>query len=465
MECGCQGAGAARRLWHKEPVRGENGLVFLARKGRAGEPMNAAARRIQRIYLTLTLGNTLAASFIWGVNTLFLLDAGLSNFEAFAANAFFTVGMVIFEVPTGVVADGWGRRVSFLLGTVTLAGSTYLYYLLWQFSAPFLLWALVSVLLGLGFTFFSGAVEAWLVDALRYSGYEGGLEAVFGRGQMVAGVAMLAGSVAGGVIAQATDLGVPFLVRVGVLLAMFAVAFGLMHDVGFTPERSTHPLRATRAVLSASIEHGFKVRPVRYVMLAAPFSAGVGIYVFYALQPYLLELFGDPRAYSIAGLAAAIVAGAEVVGGWLAPYVRGLFRKRTSVLILSGSISAVLLVVLGFTRVFWLALVLLTLWAVIDSASMPVRQAYINDMIPSKQRATVLSFDSLMGSSGGVVVQPVLGRSADLYGYPMSLALAGIFQTLAVPFLVASRRQGSPADRASSSTEHPDKGPAEETLP
>ncbi len=439
--------------------------MFLAHSGRATEPMNSAARKIQRVYLTLTLGNTLAASFIWGVNTLFLLDAGLSNFEAFAANAFFTVGMVIFEVPTGVVADGWGRRVSFLLGTVTLAGSTFLYYLLWQFSAPFPLWAVVSVMLGLGFTFFSGAVEAWLVDALRYSGYEGGLEGVFGRGQMVSGVAMLTGSVAGGVIAQATDLGVPFLVRVGVLLAMFAVALRLMHDVGFTPERSARPLQATRAVLSASIENGLKIPSVRYVMLAAPFSAGVGIYVFYALQPYLLELFGDPRAYSVAGLAAAIVAGAEVVGGWLAPFVRGLFRKRTSVLIFSGSISAVLLVVLGFTRVFWVALALLTLWAVVDSAATPVRQAYVNDMIPSKQRATVLSFDSLMGSSGGVVVQPVLGRSADLYGYPMSLALAGFFQSLAVPFLVASRRQGSPADRATAATNHPDHGPAGEPLP
>jgi hypothetical protein len=58
--------------------------------------MNAAARKTQRIYLTLTLGNTLAASFIWGINTLFLLDAGLSNLEAFAANAFFTAGMVLF---------------------------------------------------------------------------------------------------------------------------------------------------------------------------------------------------------------------------------------------------------------------------------------------------------------------------------------------------------------------------------
>ncbi|HEY9355084.1 MAG TPA: MFS transporter [Arthrobacter sp.] len=413
--------------------------------------MNPAARKIQRIYLTLTLGNTLAASFIWGVNTLFLLDAGLSNFEAFAANAFFTVGMVLFEVPTGVVADGWGRRASFLLGTVTLAVSTYFYYVLWQVSAPFWAWAVVSVLLGLGFTFFSGAVEAWLVDALRFSGYDGGLEAVFGRGLMVAGAAMFIGSTAGGVIAQATNLGVPFLLRVGVLLAMFGVAFGLMHDVGFTPERSTHPLRATRAVLTASIEGGLKNPPVRYVMLAAPFSAGVGIYVFYALQPYLLELFGDPHAYSVAGLAAAIVAVAQVIGGWLAPYARGLFRKRTSLLIVSGIVGALILFALGFTNVFWLALVLLTVWALIGSAAAPVRQAYINDMIPSKQRATVLSFDSLMGSSGGVVVQPLLGRGADLYGYPASLAIGGVIEMLAIPLLLASRRQAAVADEANAS--------------
>ena len=414
--------------------------------------MNDAARAIQRVYLTLTLGNTIAASFIWGINTLFLLDAGLSNLEAFAANAFFTAGMVLFEVPTGVVADGWGRRTSFLLGTMALAGSTYLYYVLWQISAPFWMWAVVSVLLGLGFTFFSGAVEAWLVDALRYSGYEGGLETVLGRGQMAQGIAMLVGSVAGGVIAQATDLGVPFLLRVLVLVAMFAVAFRLMHDVGFSPDRSARPVEATRAVLSASLENGLKNRPVRYVMLAAPFTAGVGIYVFYALQPFLLELFGDPKSYSVAGLAAAIVAGSQILGGWLAPHLRGLFHKRTSVLILTGVIGGAILLALGFTRLFWVALVLLALWAVMGSAALPVRQAYVNDMIPSKQRATVLSFDSLMGSSGGVVVQPLLGRSADLYGYPASLAIAGVIELLAVPFLLASRRQAPVADGATTPT-------------
>jgi hypothetical protein len=60
--------------------------------------MNAGARRVQRVYLVLLLLHTLAASFIWGINTLFLLDAGLTNTQAFAANAFFTAGLVLFEV-------------------------------------------------------------------------------------------------------------------------------------------------------------------------------------------------------------------------------------------------------------------------------------------------------------------------------------------------------------------------------
>src|SRR5437667_11011282 len=93
------------------------------------------ARTVERTYLTLTLLTTLAASFIWGINTLFLLDAGLNNAEAFAANAFFTVGQVIFEVPTGVVADTRGRRFSYVLGAATLLLSTLPYRATWQLHA------------------------------------------------------------------------------------------------------------------------------------------------------------------------------------------------------------------------------------------------------------------------------------------------------------------------------------------
>jgi MFS family permease len=416
---------------------------------------NRAARRVQGVYYTLILGNTVAASFIWGINTLFLLDAGLTNLEAFAANAFFTAGMVIFEIPTGVVADTVGRRASYLLGTATLAVTTVMYWLLWLWHSPFWAWAVVSVLLGLGFTFFSGAVDAWLVDALRATEYRGTLEAVFGRAQIVGGIAMFSGSVLGGVVAQLTDLGVPFLIRAGILAVTLVVAALLMRDLGFTPERGAGPIRATRNVLRASLKYGLGDPPVRWLMLASPFTAGVGIYVFYALQPYLLELWGDEGAYSIAGLAAAILSAASIVGGAIAPFVRRRFRKRTSAILLATIASAVILVALAFTTNFWVAIVLLAGWGIASSIDDPVHRAYLNDMIPSKQRATVLSFDSLLGSAGGVVFQPILGRSADLGGYGASLLWSGLISAIATPFVLLSRAQRSPADTANEVTPAP----------
>src|SRR5688572_4390420 len=403
-------------------------------------------RSIQRTYLLLMLGNTLAASFIWGINTIFLLDAGLSNLEAFAANAFFTTGMVLFEVPTGIVADTVGRRASYLLGTLTLAASTLLYVLLWQVEAPFWQWALVSTLIGLGFTFFSGAVEAWLVDALTATGFEGELETVFGRGQIVSGAAMLTGSVAGGFIAQLTSLGVPFVLRGAVLVVMFAVAFRLMHDVGFAPEKGGRPITEMRKIASASIEFGWRVPAVKWLMVESLFTGGVGFYAFYALQPYLLELYGDPEAYTIAGLVAAIVAGSQILGGVAAPWIRRRFRRRTSALIAMAATSTLTLALIGVIESFWPAIGLIVIWGLLFAASMPIRQTYLNGLIPSRQRATILSFDSLTSSVGGVWSQPVLGRAADVWSYPSSYLLGAGISAVAVPALALSRRQNAPAD-------------------
>ncbi|HZD01690.1 MAG TPA: MFS transporter [Actinomycetes bacterium] len=403
-------------------------------------------RTIQRTYLLLLLGNTLAASLIWGINTIFLLDSGLSNLEAFAVNAFFTAGMVLFEVPTGIVADTLGRRTSYLLGTVTLSASTLLYVLLWQAGAPFWQWAIASILLGLGFTFFSGAVEAWLVDALTATGFTGAMEPVFGRGQVVTGAAMLSGSVAGGFIAQQTNLGVPFVLRGLILIVMFVVAFRLMHDIGFTPEKVGRPLAEMRKVAAASIDYGWRVPAVKWLMVDAVFTGGVGIYAFYALQPYLLQLYGDPHAYQIAGLVAAIVAGAQILGGVAAPWIGRRFRRRTSALIATAGLAVITLGLIGVVESFWAVVGLIVVWGLLFAASMPIRQTYLNSLIPSQQRATVLSFDSLMSSSGGVWAQPVLGRAADVWGYAPSYLLGAGISTLALPFLVLSRRQNATAD-------------------
>lgn len=411
--------------------------------------MNPESRAIQRTYLLLMLLQTLAASLIWGINTLFLLDAGLTNTEAFVANAFFTAGMVVFEVPTGVVADTRGRRMSYLLGTLTLSASTLLYLLMWHLSASMWAWAIASILLGLGFTFFSGAVEAWLVDALTFTGFQrdgGKLDTVFSRGEIVEGAAMLGGSVAGGLIAQATNLGVPYVLRAVVLVVTFVCAFLLMRDTGFTPHRGKRLADEVRSVWRGAIEHGLANPPVRWVMLAAPFTGGVSMFAFYAMQPYLLQLYGDERAYAIAGLAAAAVAGAQIAGGLVVPHLGRVFGRRTSVLLWSTGMGAAMLAGIGIVPYFWPVLTLIVLWGLMFAAATPVRQAYLNGLIASEERATVLSFDSLLGSTGAVGVQPVLGKSADLWGYPVAYVGSAVIQAMALPFLWLARRERTSAD-------------------
>ena len=75
---------------------------------------------------------------------------------------------------------------------------------------------------------------------------------------------------------------------------------------------------------------------------------------------------------------------------------------------------------------------------------MPIRQAYINGMIPSKQRATILSFDSLCASSGGVWAQPALGRAADVWGYAPTYLISAAISALALPFYPVRAGRTSP---------------------
>jgi MFS family permease len=408
--------------------------------------VNNGSRKIVRTYISLTLLSTFASSFIWGINTLFLLDAGLTIAQAFTANAFFTAGEVIFEIPTGIVADTRGRRTSFLLGTATLFVTTLFYLLLWKTKGPFWAWAVVSMLLGLGFTFFSGATEAWLVDGLKAAGYRGELDPVFGKGSIANGAAMLTGTIAGGVVAQYTNLGVPYMMRIAALGATFLIAFFLMHDEGFKAKSRSGFIYEVKDVVAESLEFGVRNRPIRWMMLSAVFNGGVGIFAFYAMQPYLLQLYGSADSYAIAGVSASIVAGAMIVGGFLVPHTSRFFKRRTSMLIAGSVVSTSALLLIAIAGNFWIVLGLLAAWSLMFSLIGPVRQAYINGIVPSQQRATILSADNMMSSAGGVTAQPTLGKVAEIWGYPASYLGSSCFELLCLPFLLLARRERAKSD-------------------
>ncbi len=91
-------------------------------------------------------------------------------------------------MPTGVFADTLGRRMSFLSSTLVIMIGTIRYVLVARIPNNFMLFCGMSVVLGLAYTFYSGAVEVWLVDALYDSGYKESLDSVFAKGSVSYGV-------------------------------------------------------------------------------------------------------------------------------------------------------------------------------------------------------------------------------------------------------------------------------------
>ncbi|HUF14135.1 MAG TPA: MFS transporter, partial [Longimicrobiales bacterium] len=260
------------------------------------------------------------------------------------------------------------------------------------------------------------------------------------------------GTIGGGLLGT-VSLGLPYVARSLLLVAVLAAAAFWMHDLGFEPSSETGLKRRVREVVTSSIEHGWGNRPVRLLAISAFFWGGTTIWIFYAFQPYILELYGDPDAIWLAGVSAAAFSSAQIVGGALVDRMRRSFRSRTKVVAGALALAAAAIAIVGVAAWlpmrtgFWIAIAALLATSFLYAIMEPFRGALLNDLIPARQRATILSFDSLASSAGGAAIQPALGKSADVWslgvGYLMS---AGLF-ALSVPFVVAVRRMGLAADR------------------
>ena len=413
--------------------------------------------RIERVYYATGALFTLAASLIWGVNTLFLLDAGLDIFGVMLVNATFSAGQIVFEVPTGVIADTIGRRASLLIGIAALLVATLGYVGSAVFGWGMTGFILASILLGFGFTCQTGAVDAWLVDALDSTGYEGSKDRVFARSGMFVGVSMLVGTLGGGLLGQ-IDLTVPYYVRAGLLLVAFVVTLVFMRDIGFRPR----PLELSRfgdesrKIFAAGITHGWRHPVVRPLLFVSLFNGVLTWYLFYASQPYALELLGNEGLVWVAGSITALFALSGVGGNALVKRLsQSRFGKRpASILMVASAAMAALAVGMGVTGLmvpkgdniaaFAVLVILLGGFGAVSGIAGPIRQAYINEHIPSAQRATVLSFDSFFGDIGAVAGQLGLGAIAQATSKALAYTIGGVIYFAAAPLY---RRAGRASEK------------------
>jgi MFS family permease len=407
-----------------------------------------SAARIARAYYVIAGVYTLSASLIWGVNTLFLLRVGhLTLLEVFLTNAIFTGSMALFEVPTGIVADTRGRRFSFLMSVIILFVGT-----LWYVGVPRLGGGLpafiaASVLLGLGYTFYSGAVEAWVVDALHASGYTGTIDHVMAHGSTISSAAMLVGTVSGGLLGN-VSLTFPYLARSALLLIAFGIAMATMRDVGFDVRAialrdiPSEMMRIGRD----SIRFGWNMRRARLAIIAGAMPAVFLEWGYHAWQPYFLGLLGSNSIWILGAIAAAISL-STMAGNWLVEHLTQYCGRRTTMLLGASIVYSTTAIGVGLAHTFWLALGLYLVGMMSSGVFQPVRQGYLHLVVAREQRATVLSLASLVASVGSMAGQAGLGLIAARGSLGNGYVVGGAVTALAIPVVLVMRALAGGPDR------------------
>ena len=364
------------------------------------------------IYLILAAGQAFFFSLIFTVNLIYQATVvGLDPLQMVLVGTVLEATCFLFEVPTGVVADIYSRRLSILIGVAligcgfTLEGSIPAF---WAVIGAQLLW-------GIGYTFTSGATEAWITDEIG----EEAVGPVFLRG----GQMWLIGGLAGTLLSVSLGLvhiQLPMILAGIGMIALALVLFTIM------PERHMHVAppseRSTFAHMKATAREGVRLamaRPVVKTIVAIGLIGGLASEAFDRLQiPSVIDRFEFPTV--LGSDSPVLWFGISGVVGTLLGLVASEVFKRKNPESLGAGAPARLLAVCSVIQVaaavtfalsgnLWLAFIMLWVRVVVGSISRPVEDAWLNRNLDSSSRATVISITGQANAIGQVAGGPALG--------------------------------------------------------
>lgn len=369
--------------------------------------------------------------FMWmPVWILFLQGRGMSLGQIGLFDALGWVAMAAAEVPTGAIADRYGRKASMALGAL-LYGLAMFALTTQLFSPIFLLGCL---LWNTSMTLWSGADSALLYDSLAADDRAADFAAVSGRSQVVLQVAQGLGAALGG-LAATINPALCFIIPGCLALLAAAVAITLKEP----PRGESTESRGYWATLAEAVRIA-RQGPVRSLLL---FGGVMGV-IPMLLGFYLLQPFAASISFPMAGLGLLTLVnrGAGIAGAWLA----GRAGRLPNHLLLWGWVGALALAHLLLATIpAWPVVAVFALTALVSGAARPALSAQLNDRIPSAQRATILSLQSLLFTALLALTSPVVMAVAGELSVPAAIALSGaLLAVLAVPLLVAVTRTPAP---------------------
>lgn len=401
------------------------------------------------VYLILSAGASLLFSLIFTVDMIYHVTVvGLDPLQLVLVGTTLETTAFLFEIPTGVLADVKSRRLSIIIGYL-ITGVAFVVEGAFPLFGTVLL---AQVLWGLGYTFTSGATEAWIADEV---------------GPQRAGEAFLQGAQAGrigglaaiplSIVVGTVDVRLP-IVTGGVLFLVLAAFLALaMREEGFSPVPPGE--RSSWGTMLQTVQDARGLVGRQPVLLSL-----LGIGLFYGLYSegldrlwtaHLLETFPAPwggvlpavvwigglrGVQAIAGLAAMQVARRRLV--WRGSQTLGWLLMFNSALIVAG------VALLGLAPALWVAVLAFGLVATLRDVAGPLHQAWYNRRIDDPQvRATLFSATSQVDALGQIAGGPIMGVVGNASIRAALVVSAALLAPVLPLYRVAIRREAAELSR------------------
>ncbi|MEK7648524.1 MAG: MFS transporter [Patescibacteria group bacterium] len=360
------------------------------------------------IFYTLSFLSMYGMGFVGATYATFLTSYGLDRLAMNIVNVFFMITLFMGELPTGAIADVFGRKTACVLAFSIRATGMVIY----GFSHSFWAFVLAEVIAGIGLTFENGALQAWAVDRLKHSGGHDAIDVIYQRKAQMKLLGAMAGGICGSLVSM-HGLSLPWFWGAGILYCTSILVFVVMKEEYFEPKKYswTDGFKAFRNTIVEGLHFGLKSPVIQFLFIAN------AVFLFATQAPNMFwQLYFKPAIHAQYqyGFIHFTALAAMFAGSTYAFRIAKWIGCEQRAILVSFVFTGIWLGLAGLIPLIGISLPAFILHELGRGLFDPIKDKYLNANIPSEKRATLDSLQSTtrhIGSITGLLVSGIIATT------------------------------------------------------
>ena len=350
-------------------------------------------------------------SLVMPVIVLFYQNNGLDLQDIFILKSIFSIVAVTFEIPSGYMADSWGRKNCLVLGCLLFFSG----FLCYSFTETFAAFVIAEILLGAGQTLVNGADSALLYDTTEYYKKEDKYLYYEGKMTMIGNFAEAAAGIIGGFLAV-YSLRYPFYGQV--FIAFIGIPASLaLQEISLLKEK-TKKVSEILKIIKYSL---FENKQLCYNIMFSGITGAATLTMAWLIQPFLIHINTPTEYFGIIWTVLNLTVGVSAL--YSDKTDRYLGMKKTYTLVLVSIVCGYIALAYNLT---YAGLVILFFFYIIRGLATPILKGYINRIAFSNMRATVLSIRNFVIRLMFAAIAPLVGWLSDTYSLQAALLVTSV---------------------------------------